>query len=255
MSATPSANATATARLQLPLIAPLQAQKQYSYNAAIAALDQLVQPTVLSRTQGTPPADPAEGDTYIVGASATGDWAGHENAFACLLDGHWSFRSPAQGWLAYVEDDAELVLFEDGDWTPFLPPLDDYEEGTWTPALNFGGAAVGMSYAATPAGRYTKIGRTVFASGSLQLSAKGSSTGAMTIAGLPYASRNDGVSGAASIGFASGFSVMSGAVIGTIAPNASRIALYQSASGSAAALTASNASNSLQMVFSVAYDT
>lgn len=57
---------SATARLNLPYIAPLQAQKQVSYNEAMAVLDQLVQPVVLSRSLDTPPADPAEGDTYLV---------------------------------------------------------------------------------------------------------------------------------------------------------------------------------------------
>jgi len=255
MPATPSVSATATARLNFPLLAPLQAQRQYSYNAAIAALDQLVQPVVRSRTVSVPPGAPLEGDTYIVPDAASGAWAGHEGAFACLLDAAWTYRAPAPGWTAYVEDDGEMVLFENDEWAPFIPPFIAYEEGSWTPALNFGGAAVGMTYAAAPVGRYTRIGRTVFVSGSFQLSAKGSSTGAMTIAGLPHAAANDGVNGAASIGLATGFSVMSGAVLGTIAANASRIALYQSSNGSATALTASNATNALQLVFSAAYDT
>ena len=45
--------------------------------------------------------------------------------------------------------------------------LDDYEEGTWTPALNFGGAATGITYASTPVGRYTKIGRSVIVTGTV----------------------------------------------------------------------------------------
>jgi len=54
---------TATARLNLPYIAPLQAQKQVTYNEAMAALGQLVQPTVKSRSIAVPPGSPAEGDT------------------------------------------------------------------------------------------------------------------------------------------------------------------------------------------------
>ena len=66
---------TATARLNLPYIAPLQAQKQVTYNEAMAALDQLVQPAVKSRTVTAPTGSPAEGDTYIVAESATGAWS------------------------------------------------------------------------------------------------------------------------------------------------------------------------------------
>jgi hypothetical protein len=64
--------------------------------------------------------------------------------------------------------------------------LDDYEEGTWTPALRFGGAAVNMTYS-MQLGRYTKIGRVVTAVASMILTEKGDSTGAATVAGLPFA--------------------------------------------------------------------
>lgn len=68
--------------------------------------------------------------------------------------------------------------------------LDDYEEGTFTPSLTFGGAAVGMTYG-TQAGSYTKIGNLVTVQIRLVLTAKGSSTGAAIITGLPFASAND----------------------------------------------------------------
>ncbi len=88
-----------TARLQLPYIAPQQAQKQVTYNEAMAALDQLVQPAVLSRTTTAPPVSPATGDTYIVPAGATGAWAGQTGKFACWLDAAWSYRTrPMVGW-------------------------------------------------------------------------------------------------------------------------------------------------------------
>lgn len=108
-----------TARLALPYIAPQQAQKQVTYNAAMAMLDQLVQPAVESRTTSTPPGSPAEGDTYIVGASATGVWSGNDGKFAAWLDGSWSFMAPTDGWLAYVTDTAELAVFVAGAWTSF----------------------------------------------------------------------------------------------------------------------------------------
>lgn len=64
-----------------------------------------------------------------------------------------------------------------------------YATGTFTPALQFGGAAVGMttSYAI---GTYTRHGNRVFYSISLKLTAKGSSTGVATIAGMPFTSKN-----------------------------------------------------------------
>jgi hypothetical protein len=68
--------------------------------------------------------------------------------------------------------------------------LDDYEEGTWTMAVSFGGASVGVTVSNT-AGTYTKIGRQVTVNGYLQLTSKGSSTGAAKITGLPFAIANN----------------------------------------------------------------
>jgi hypothetical protein len=70
--------------------------------------------------------------------------------------------------------------------------LDDYEEGIWTPTILIGGAATGITYT-TQVGRYTKIGRMVVASGNIQLSSKGSLTGSVQVAGLPFNSLNDGI--------------------------------------------------------------
>ena len=63
--------------------------------------------------------------------------------------------------------------------------LDDYEEGTWTMGVAFGGASVGVTYAAST-GTYTKIGRQVTVNGYLTLTSKGSSAGFATITGLPF---------------------------------------------------------------------
>jgi hypothetical protein len=62
----------------------------------------------------------------------------------------------------------------------------DYEEGTWTPVVEFGGASVGIT--GTFSGKYTKIGRQVFGYCQLSFTNKGSSTGAMTVTGLPFTS-------------------------------------------------------------------
>lgn len=63
--------------------------------------------------------------------------------------------------------------------------LDDYEEGTWTPTIQFGGASAGMTYS-TRTGTYTKVGNLVFVEFSVILTAKGSSTGDASVAGLPF---------------------------------------------------------------------
>lgn len=358
-----------TARLSLPYIAPQQAQKQVTYNAAMARLDQLVQPAVKSRSIAAPPAGPAEGDAYIVAPAASGTWAGKDGCLALWRDGGWSFVVPADGWLAYVLDAGEIAICAAGAWSALaftggaglgkfgvntdadlttrlavaatgslfthdgaghrltldkasaadtasivfadnasgrgeiglagddalhlkvspdgsawtealtvapgtgvvsLPvgqlafpathnpsaganTLDDYEEGVWTPAITFGGGATGVVYGSPCLGRYTKVGNLVTVTGLLTLSSKGSSSGPAQITGLPFASLNDGIYGSVAIGYAGGFSGVSGAVLGLIGPNGSKVTLYQSANGAGAGLTNSQFTNSAMLYFTASY--
>lgn len=67
--------------------------------------------------------------------------------------------------------------------------LDDYEERqTFTPTATFGGASVGITYSLQQ-GEVTKIGNEVMGTLRVTFTNKGSSTGALQIAGLPYTSR------------------------------------------------------------------
>ena len=68
--------------------------------------------------------------------------------------------------------------------------LDDYEEGTWTPGFAFSGNSVGMTYSIRN-GYYTKVGNMVSAYAYVTLSAKGTSTGAFSVTGLPFTSSNE----------------------------------------------------------------
>ena len=63
--------------------------------------------------------------------------------------------------------------------------LDCYQEGTWTPILGGAGGQTGQSYS-LQAGLFTRIGRLLFAAFTLTLSAKGTITGELRLAGLPY---------------------------------------------------------------------
>lgn len=65
-----------------------------------------------------------------------------------------------------------------------------YDAGTWTPVLTFGGASVGITYAAGTRGRYTRIGDVVTVNALLELTNKGSSTGAVALTGLPFISNS-----------------------------------------------------------------
>lgn len=102
--------------LELPHILPAQAQKHVTHNEAIDLLDAIVQLSVTSRSQSAPPAVPISGERFLVGNSATGDWAGHDNEFALFLDGGWLFRVPREGWRVWVEAEQMLLVLASGGW-------------------------------------------------------------------------------------------------------------------------------------------
>lgn len=107
----------ASPRLSLPYIQPSQNQKHVTHNAAIAQLDILVQLAVESRSLGLPPVTPAAADRYIVASAATGAWDGQDGRLAIWEEGAWTFVDPRPGWLAWVIDEATLVVREGTLWT------------------------------------------------------------------------------------------------------------------------------------------
>lgn len=64
--------------------------------------------------------------------------------------------------------------------------LDDYEEGTWTPTYLGSTANPTVTYDAMTGGKYTKIGRMVFAYGSIRTDAVTGGSGALRLGGLPF---------------------------------------------------------------------
>ena len=107
---------TDTPRLKLPAIEAAQAQKHVTHNEALALLDAFVQLVVESRNMAAPPGSPAEGDTYIVAASATGAWSGWDLMLAVYSGGAWIKLVPPAGAKAFVKDERATVTYSDGVW-------------------------------------------------------------------------------------------------------------------------------------------
>lgn len=107
---------SSTPHLALPLLAAAQAQKHVTHNEALAALDALVQLAVKERGRTAPPASPAEGDRFLVGAGATGVFANQQDNVALFDLGTWRFFAPRPGWIAYVEAEDLLVVFDGDEW-------------------------------------------------------------------------------------------------------------------------------------------
>ncbi|MBX9759933.1 MAG: DUF2793 domain-containing protein, partial [Beijerinckiaceae bacterium] len=112
-----------TSRLALPRIDAAQSQKHVTHNEALALLDACVQLSVIGAGLASPPASPVEGARYIVGAAATGAFAGREREIACFDDGAWRFLAPRAGWRAYVESESMIFVFDDGAWISLLDKI------------------------------------------------------------------------------------------------------------------------------------
>lgn len=113
-----------SARLNLPFIAPAQAQKHVTHNEALAVLDVLVQTGVVAFDLATPPSGAAPGALYVVADSPTGDWAGQAGNLAFMQNGGWMFLSPQSGWRAWDIGTSRLMVFSGGVWIPLIANVD-----------------------------------------------------------------------------------------------------------------------------------
>jgi hypothetical protein len=116
--------------------------------------------------------------------------------------------------------------------------LANYVQGSWTPVIAFGGASVGVTYG-VQVGRYTRIGNIVMFTCRITLTAKGSSTGSVTITGLPVTSANvSGLLHKLSVGFTSVNLDVGGGYYSPLAEvnvNSTTIAVYEQGDNVAAA--------------------
>ncbi|HTT97776.1 MAG TPA: DUF2793 domain-containing protein [Rhizomicrobium sp.] len=112
-----------TPRSGMPLLAAAQAQKHVTHNEALLQLDALGCARILDRDLTAPPPSPSDGDTYLIKATATGDWTGQDGRIAFALDGGWRFYAPFAGLMAYVVDEAKPIVFDGMVWNDFVSLL------------------------------------------------------------------------------------------------------------------------------------
>lgn len=107
-----------TPRLGLPFILAGQAHKHITLNEALARLDACLGASALSRTTAAQPADPAEGDLYILPESAAGEaWGPAPAGAAMLFDGGvWRQLATPDGLLVRVADEDRLLVRAGGAW-------------------------------------------------------------------------------------------------------------------------------------------
>jgi hypothetical protein len=127
-----------------------------------------------------------------------------------------------------------------------------YEHGTWTPSISFGGASVGLS-ASSASGFYTRIGNQCIVRGAINLSAKGSSTGAAKITGLPFTSVGGTSMGSMLLGLTANMSGLTSVPTGQVAGNDTTVDLYDWGATGTSTLNETNFTDTTYLRFSATY--
>jgi hypothetical protein len=81
---------------EIPMVPEGTLDPAAGLNLALRILRALTQTTVVEIGLTAPPGSPNDGDKYIVGAGATGDWAGMDDYLAEYVSegDHWDFFAP-----------------------------------------------------------------------------------------------------------------------------------------------------------------
>jgi hypothetical protein len=112
-----------TSNLVLPFLAVGQAQKHVTLNESLRRRAAGVQLPVDSATTTVQPSSPVDGMVYIVPPGKTGaDWAAFaDGSLGYYRDGAWEQINPRAGWLAFVKDAGQLLVYTDTEWAMFAP--------------------------------------------------------------------------------------------------------------------------------------
>ena len=94
------------------------------FRKLLRALDALLDAAVINLTTSAPPGSPTNGDAYIVKASGSGAWSGHDNALAIWTtdnpsapSGEWEFYAAAKGMIVVNAADGLLYVWDGSAWT------------------------------------------------------------------------------------------------------------------------------------------
>ncbi len=71
-----------------------------------------------------PPGTPGTGDRYLVIATATGDWVGHEDDIAEWNGATWDFTTPNTGFAVWIEDVGRQKVYNGTVWVAFGTTVD-----------------------------------------------------------------------------------------------------------------------------------
>jgi hypothetical protein len=92
-----------------------QSSGEITHNESLNELDAAVLLTIKDRDLTAPPGGESDGDRYLVGASATAAWSGHDGEIAAYYSG-WIFFTVLEGWRMWVDDENKLLIYNGSAW-------------------------------------------------------------------------------------------------------------------------------------------
>jgi len=106
-------------RFGLPLLFAGQSQKEFYVNQAHLLADALLHPTA-NGVANQPPANPNDGQSWIVGSAPSGAWSNRADHLATWSGGTWLFVAPRQGMRVFDSAAAQDVRYNNG-WVRAAP--------------------------------------------------------------------------------------------------------------------------------------
>ena len=113
---------SATPRHGLPLLFAGQAQKEVTINESLVLADFLFHCAVEGERE-EPPAEPAEGELWLVGANPIGDWSDRGRQVAGWSGGGWRYIRPQTGMRIYDRSMSVFRLYN-GSWRVAVKPVE-----------------------------------------------------------------------------------------------------------------------------------
>lgn len=112
-----------TPNLGLPIWAANEASPWIANGTGRRRIDAFCQPVVycLNVALTAAPGSPAEGDTYFIGGTGSGGWAGHSNQLTVWTGSAWLYQTPKEGWLLFDNtSNTHKVVGSAGTLTTFV---------------------------------------------------------------------------------------------------------------------------------------
>lgn len=105
-----------TPRLGAPELTSGQAAPETTVNEQIRYVEAFAGAHFMDRDLTAPPGSPADGDCYLVKATATGAWSGKDGKIALYVNTSWVFITAKEGFSFWVDDEDIQIIYDGSAW-------------------------------------------------------------------------------------------------------------------------------------------